>query len=114
MCHCTSHMPNPEKIMMKINNLCLNYWDVNNLYGWAMPQKLPLCCLKWIEEIFQFSKDFIKEYKELLDLHNDLPFLHERMKIEKLIANLHDRKEYVIHMRNLKKALNHLLVLKSA
>ena len=20
----------------------LNYWDVNNLYGWARPQKLPV------------------------------------------------------------------------
>ena len=39
----------------------------------------------------------------------------ERMKIkkvEKLVANLHDETEYVIHIRNLKQALNHGLVLK--
>ena len=36
---------------------------------------------------------------------NDLPFLLERMKIEKvemLVANLHDKTEYVTHIRNLK------------
>ena len=35
-------------------------------------------------------------------------------KIEKLIANLHDKTEYVIHMKNLKQVLNHGLVLKKA
>ena len=33
-------------------------------------------------------------------------------KIEKLVANLYDKTEYVIHIRNLKQALNHRLVLK--
>ena len=33
-------------------------------------------------------------------------------KVEKLVANLHDKTEYVLHMRNLKQALNHELVLK--
>ena len=42
-------------------------------------------------------------------------FLPERMKIEKNgkpVANLHDKTEYVIHIRNLKQALNYGLVLK--
>ena len=34
------------------------------------------------------------------------------MKIEKLAANLHDKTEYVIHIRNLKHVLNDGLVLK--
>ena len=33
-------------------------------------------------------------------------------KVEKLVANLHDKTEYVIHIRNLKQALNHGLGLK--
>ena len=33
-------------------------------------------------------------------------------KVEKLVANLHDKTEYVIHMRNLQQALNHGLLLK--
>ena len=41
-------------------------------------------------------------------LHNGLPFLPERMKIEKvkkLVADLLDKTEYVMHVRNLKQAL---------
>ena len=43
--------------------------------------------------------------EELHDLHKDLQFLPERMKIEKvekLVANLHHKTEYVIHIRNLR------------
>ena len=39
------------------------------------------------------------------NFHNDLPFLPERIKIqktEKIAANLHGKTEYVIHIRNLK------------
>ena len=31
---------------------------------------------------------------------------------ENLVANLHDKTEYVIHIRNLKQALNHGLIFK--
>ena len=34
-------------------------------------------------------------------------------KVEKLVANLHDKTEYVIHIRNLKQALNYGLVLRN-
>ena len=33
--------------------------------------------------------------------------------VEKLVANLHDKTEYVIHIRNLMQALNHRLVFKN-
>ena len=33
-------------------------------------------------------------------------------KVEKLIFDIHDKTEYVIHIRNLKQALNHRLTLK--
>ena len=42
----------------------LNYWDVNNLYGWAMSQKLPVNKFRWIEETSQFNEDFIKNYNK--------------------------------------------------
>ena len=48
-------------------------------------------------------------------IYHDLPFLPERMKIEKvekLVAKLHYKTEYVIHTRSLKEALNYGLILK--
>ena len=70
----------------------------------------------------QFNENFIKKHNEesvegyflevdvqyskrLHDLHNNLPFLWERMKnekVEKLVANLYDKSENAIHIRNLK------------
>ena len=45
----------------------LKYWDVNNLYGWAMSQKLPVINFQWIEDTFQFNEGFIKNYNEESD-----------------------------------------------
>ena len=110
----------------------LKYWDGNNLYSWAMSQKLSVNKFEWIEETSHFNEDFIKNYNEesdegyflevdvqypekLHELHNDLPFLPERKKIkkvEKFVTNLYDKNEYVIHIRNLRQALNYGLVLK--
>ena len=95
-----------------------------------MPQKLTVNNFEWIKETSQFNEDLIKKYNEdsaegyvlevdvqyleiLHELQNNLPFLPERMKIEKvesLVANLHDKTEYVIHKRNLKQSLRHGLV----
>ena len=75
----------------------LKYWHVNDLYGWAMSQMLPLNKFESIEETSQFNEDFIKNYNEesdegyflevdaqyqekLHELHNDVPFLPERKK----------------------------------
>ena len=97
----------------------LRYWDVNNLYGWTMSQKLPVNNFEWIKDTSQFNKDFIKKYNEesddgyflgvdvqyperLYEFHIDLLFLTERMKIEKnekLVANLHDKTEFVKHIK---------------
>ena len=110
----------------------LQYLDDNNLYGWAMSRKLPLNGFKWKKNMPKFSEEFIKNYdedsdkgcilevdvkypKNLHGLHKDLPFLPERMKIgkcKKLVCNLYDKKNYVVHIRPLKQALNHELILK--
>ena len=55
------------------------------------------------------------QYTEKLHKIHDLPFLSERIKIEKrdkVVANLHGKTEYVIHIKNLKQTLNYDLVLK--
>ena len=80
----------------------------------------------------KFHEEFINNYNEgnnigyslqvdvqypekLLELHVDFQFLSERMEIGKIkqhLVNLYDKKEYVLHIRTLKQALNHGLVLK--
>ena len=62
-----------------------------------------------------FFKLIFNIQKIYLTFTNDSPFLPERMeieKVEKLIANLHDKTEYVIHIKKLKQTLNLELVLK--
>ena len=44
----------------------LKYWDVKNLYGWAMLQN-PVTKFEWIEVTSQFSEDFRKNYNEESD-----------------------------------------------
>ena len=78
----------------------IKYLDANNLYRWAMSQKLPVSDFKWKKNMSKFTKEFIKNYdedsdkgyilerdvkylKKLHDLHSDLPFSPERMKIDK-------------------------------
>ena len=97
-----------------------------------MYQKLPVNGFKWIKDASKIDEEFIKNYdegndkgyilevdvkypKELHDLHSDLPFLPERMKIDKckkLVYNLHNKKKYVAIIKSLKQAPNHGLILK--
>ena len=55
--------------------------------------------------------------KNLLNSRGDLPFLAERKKIEKcnkLVCNIYDKENYVVHTGALKQALNHGLILKKS
>ena len=47
----------------------LAYLDINNLYGWAMSQKLPVDGFEWIEkdDLSKFNESFIKNYDENSD-----------------------------------------------
>ena len=45
----------------------IQYFDANNLYGWAMSQLLPVSDLKWVEDISNFTSDFIMNYNENSD-----------------------------------------------
>ena len=42
----------------------IQYRDTNNLYGWAMSQKLPVEGFKWKQNMSKFNEDFIKNYDE--------------------------------------------------
>ena len=123
------YMDNCDK---NIESSYLVYLDANNLYGWAMSKKLLVNGFKWVEKLSKFNERFIKSYNENSDIgyflevdveypkklfgsHKDLPFLPERKKlekVEKLVCSIEDKEKYVIHIRALKQALNHGLVLK--
>ena len=105
----------------------LQYLDANNLYGWAMSHPLSTGEFKWVganpDEIDELANRVDCGYllevdvfypHELHDYHNDLPFMCDRMKIngvEKLVPNLYYKGQYVIHIRALKQALDHGLIL---
>ena len=42
----------------------LEYLDDNNLYCWAMSQKLPVDGFKWKKDILKFNEEFIENYDE--------------------------------------------------
>ena len=110
----------------------LMHLDANNLYGWAMSQKLPVNGFKWENDLSRFNENFIKNYNENSDVgyflevdieypkqlwssHKDLPFLPERKKlekVEKLVCSIEGKEKYVIYIRALKQALNNGLKLK--
>ena len=95
----------------------IQYLDANNLYGAAMSMKLPTHGFEWMNkyELNNWRKyPCILEVslmypKRLHDLHNDYPLAPERImcknKVEKLIPNLRNKKNYIIHYKNLEQYL---------
>ena len=59
----------------------LEYSDANNLYGWAMCQKLPVNSFKWVEEgdLSKFNESFTKNYDENSD--KEYMFLKQMLNI---------------------------------
>ena len=55
------YMKNYDK---SIESSYLMYLDANNLYGWAMSQKLPVNGFKWENDLSRFNERFIKSYNE--------------------------------------------------
>ena len=99
-----------------------------------MLQKFPIDGFKLVQNNCNLVEILQKNYNEYSDegfflevdvqylekfynLHNDFSFLPERMKIEKaekLAGNLHNKMEYVKHIKNLKQAINHGFTKKTA
>ena len=97
----------------------------------AKLKKLPVSGFRWMDDISKIDEDFVKDYNKndkgyildvdvdypnkLQNVHSDLPFLPERMIInntKKLVCNLNDKKNYIVHINVLKQALDHGLKLR--
>ena len=99
----------------------IQYLDANNLYGWAMSEKMPYKDFKWVnientsveevltkvllDEDLGYILEVDLEYpSELHDLHNDYPLAPETMvlnRVNKLTPNLRNKTKYILHHRNL-------------
>ena len=108
----------------------LMYYDVNNLYGWAM-MELPYGGFQWVENpeninVLNVADDSLIGYilevdleypVELHDPHIDLPLCPEHKSApestqKKFMTTLDSKNEYILHYRNLKQALKYGLKLK--
>ena len=120
------------------------YLDMNNLYGCAMSQDLPISNFKWVKNINQIEQKLMRiksnsltgyvlevdlEYpEELHNIHNDYPLAPEKINVrkewlsnyclkiasvhnittgtvKKLVPNLMNKNNHVIHYRNLQQCL---------
>ena len=108
----------------------LMYLDSNNMYGWALFQKLPAYGFKQKKSVSKFDEEFIKNYDEhsnkgyilevdveypndLHNFHSELSFLSKRMKLNVIsLYAICMIKKNVVHIRALKQALHHGLILK--
>ena len=129
MCQVSHHYAEANNKYLKnyeknIESSYIEYLDANNLSGWAMSIKLPIRDFKWLDNLSMYTEEFIKKFnengdkgyifevdveypKKLRSIHSDLPFLSERMKInkcEKPACNIRNKENYVIHIVSLKQA----------
>ena len=114
-------------------SLFFQYLDLNSFYAWAMCQKLLYKDFEFCKDLRHVNQKFIKNYddklsekeyilkmdirypKKLQDEQKDLPFLPEKIKINKqtkLTCSFYDKTIYVVHIKLLQQALNHGLKLK--
>ena len=119
-------------MMKRMKNHQILNIAVINFYGRAMLQELSVNVFQRIDDTSQFNGDFIKSYNaasnekiflffffyvysQFPEIHNYFSLLPERLKlekVEKLVAKMHGKIEYVIQIRHLKQALHHGLVLR--
>ena len=123
------YMKNFDK---NIESSYLMYLDANTLYGWGMSQNLFVNSFKWEKNVSKFDEDFIKIlmkivikdifFKQMLNILKIYSIYirisasyQKKMKIKKcnnLACNIDEKEIYLVHIRALKQALNHGLILK--
>ena len=121
-----------ENYNKDITSPYLMYIDANNFYSSGMSQELPVKGFKRKKNVSESDKALLKRFdrnsdkgyilevdveypKSLYNLHSGLSFLAETKEIKKcnkLVCNIYEKGNYVVHIRVLKQAFNHGLILK--
>ena len=135
-CHGIYRYATENNKYMKIfdkESSCLMYFDANNLYEWAISQKLPVNEFKW-KNMFKFNEKSIKNYdedsdkgyilevdveysKRLPHFHSNAPFLPKKWRLKNLISLflIFMIKRSMLHIQELwqkyKVGINHGLIL---
>ena len=133
ICQCVTRYAEANNHMCDDYDACkrtsfLYYLDANNLYGYAMSQRLPCGNFKWLTAqeiqnidittmVDDYDKGYILEvdieYPHILhDKHEDLPFCAEmkhppNSKSKKLLTTLDFKLNYVAHYSVLKQAMRY-------
>ena len=105
-----------KKYDKNIESSYLLYLDANNLYGWAMSQKLPVNGFKWVKDLSEFNESFIENYDENSDkgyfLEVDVEYpkklfsLHKVIKkCKKLVCTIKDKKKLCCSYKSIKTSI---------
>ena len=86
ICHSIHRHAKANNKYMKNYSSYIQYLDANNLYGWAMSQKLAVNGFKWLEDTSKINEEFIRNYDE----NNDKGYILEvDVKYPKKLHQIH-------------------------
>ena len=91
----------------------ISYLDANNLYGWAMSKQLSTSGFEWMIDdelddwkhlncILEVDLEYAEDGHNLRNDYSRTPERVTIVNVEKLIPNLNNKTNYVVHYENLK------------
>ena len=100
-----------KSYVKSIESSFIEYLVANNLYGWAMPQKLPKNGFKWVKNLSQFNESFIGNYDENSDIGY---FLKVDINYREKLFNLHKDLSFLPDFLSLKTSLKSWISIKKS
>ena len=67
----------------------IRYWNVNDLYLWAMSENLSVKNFEWIKNTSQFDEDFVKNCNEKMDEGYFLKIMFNNLKNYMTFVNIY-------------------------
>ena len=115
ICQATHTYAKANNIYMRnydknIDTSYIEYLDANNLYRWAISQKLPRNGFKWVEDLSQFNEDLIKNMMKLVI--QDI-FMKQLQSIQNNYLNFIKIYHFYLKEKRLKKSKNLFLAWKT-